>query len=146
MLTRWRWFDDVVDLWELNPTVHHNVGASVSQIIEAMGAGQPRCKPGPAPANCTARLQFSKHDHWTNDCISHCDEVDKFLSVRRSNLSLFLSLSPSLVFCVSASLLPCFPVCVCVCVCVCLSLALSRTLSLSRARSLSLSLSLSLLM
>ena len=46
-----------------------------------MGAGQPVCKPGPAPANCTGWGPFVLHDDWTNGCLSHCDEVEKFLSV-----------------------------------------------------------------
>ena len=43
---QWRFQTDVQDSWE-----------SVAAIIQAIGAGQPECIPGPLPVNCTGRLR-----------------------------------------------------------------------------------------
>lgn len=63
---QWRFQTDVQDSWE-----------SVAAIIQAIGAGQPNCIPGPLPINCTGRLRGAE-SVW---CGSHCVERDEFLRV-----------------------------------------------------------------
>ena len=63
---QWRFQTDVQDSWE-----------SVAAIIQAIGAGQPDCIPGPLPVNCTGRLRGAE-SVW---CGSHCVERDEFLRV-----------------------------------------------------------------
>jgi len=63
---QWRFFNDVQDSW-----------SSVASIIGEIGAGQPECKPGPLPPNCTGRLRGS-FSEW---CASFCVERDEFLRV-----------------------------------------------------------------
>ena len=63
---QWRFQTDVQDSW-----------GSVAGIIQAIGAGQPECKPGPLPVNCTGRLRGAQ-SVW---CASFCVERDEFLRV-----------------------------------------------------------------
>lgn len=63
---QWRFQTDVQDSWE-----------SVAGIIQAIGAGQPTCIPGPLPVNCTGRLRGAE-SVW---CASFCVERDEFLRV-----------------------------------------------------------------
>ena len=46
-------------------------------LLQAIGAGQPECKPGPLPVNCTGRLRGAQ-SVW---CASFCVERDEFLRV-----------------------------------------------------------------
>jgi hypothetical protein len=66
---QWRFFNDVQDSW-----------ASVAGIIAEIGAGQPECKPGALPPNCTGRLRSNTKptSEW---CASFCVERDAFLRV-----------------------------------------------------------------
>jgi hypothetical protein len=82
---QWRWFDDVVDSWYPTSTATHPDvdGASVSEIIEAIGAGQPTCRPGPLPPACDAFLTSVQHHPIATICASYCSEVQKYLSVTR---------------------------------------------------------------
>jgi len=52
----------------------------VEGIINEIGAGQPTCKPGPLPANCTGRLR-SNTKPTSQYCASFCIERDEFLRV-----------------------------------------------------------------
>lgn len=81
----WRWFDDVVDSWfptstATNPDVS---GASVSEIIEAIGAGQPTCLPGLLPPACDIFMTDVQHHPIATICASYCSEVHKYLTVTR---------------------------------------------------------------
>ena len=84
---QWRWFDDVVDSWypTSTATVPDVDGASVSEIIEAIGAGQPSCLPGPLPAACDDFMTAVQHHPISTLCASYCSEVKKMLAVRRSS-------------------------------------------------------------
>ena len=75
----------MVDSWfptstAANPDVN---GASVSEIIEAIGAGQPTCLPGPLPAPCKVWLTVVQHHPISTLCASYCSEVQKLLTVTR---------------------------------------------------------------
>ena len=61
---QWRFQTDVQDSW-----------SSVAGIIQAIGAGQPECKPGPLPVNCTGRLRGAE-SVW---CASFCVERDQVI-------------------------------------------------------------------
>ena len=63
---QWRFFNDVQDSWD-----------SVAGIIQILGAGQPNCKPGLLPVNCTGRLRGDQ-SLW---CAKYCVERDEFLRV-----------------------------------------------------------------
>jgi hypothetical protein len=65
---QWRWFNDVDDNW-----------ASVSGIIEEIGAGQPTCTPGPLPTHC---LKWAYGAEATA-CSQFCSESERFHDVPR---------------------------------------------------------------
>ena len=64
---QWRFFHDVDSTW-----------ASVSSIIDNIGAGQPACIPGPLPANCT---YYDGGRDQNTFCASYCVERGPFLDV-----------------------------------------------------------------
>ena len=45
---QWRFFDDAQDSW-----------ASIQALVDVMGAGQPVCRTGPLPANCSTDAMLS---------------------------------------------------------------------------------------
>ena len=74
-----------VDSWfptstAANPDVN---GASVSEIIEAIGAGQPTCLPGQLPTACDDFLTSVQHHPIATLCASYCSEVQKYLAITR---------------------------------------------------------------
>jgi hypothetical protein len=75
---QWRWFDDVQDSWRPRLFEGHNEGASVSEIIEALGAGQPECIPGSPPASCYPWGVSIANHSYAITCASYCTEARKF--------------------------------------------------------------------
>ena len=65
---QWRFFDDAQDSW-----------SSIQAVVNVMGAGQPRCTPGPLPTNCTGDKMLTGEQN--TFCASFCVERDQYLGV-----------------------------------------------------------------
>jgi len=66
---QWRFSGDIQAKWD-------GESGGVATVIRALGAGQPACKPGPLPHNCTGDRPNEDGRHW---CASFCVERDEFL-------------------------------------------------------------------